>query len=236
MKAIMFDFDGTLTSESSNVWKAIWKELGYDTGDNSYFRELYWKFMTKNITHQQWCDLTCEAFCKKSMKESDLIHIAERMKLINGAEDTFKVLKDKGYSLNIISGNIDTVINKVLGDNLKYFDYINSNNLIFDENGFLLGIKGTKYDFETKANFIREYSKKTNINANDICFVGNGKNDEWAHLSGCKTLCINPYNTDELNQTKWHKVIKRVDNLTEILPYVCENSEIMFSDSCICKL
>jgi len=235
MKAVMFDFDGTLTSKSTNIWKSIWKELGFDTSDNSYFRKLYWQFMTKDITHQQWCDLTCDAFCEKDMKKSDLINVAKQVDLINGAEDTFKILKEKGYSLNIISGNIKNVIYNVLGDKVKYFDSINSNNLEFDEDGFLIGIKGTNYDFEGKARFISEFSAKTGVNANEIYFVGNGKNDEWAHLSGCKTICINPDDTDELNQTKWHKVIKQVNDLTQILPYVCEKSEVESSGACICK-
>ena len=32
MKAVIFDFDGTLTERRGNLWKRIWKELGHDIG------------------------------------------------------------------------------------------------------------------------------------------------------------------------------------------------------------
>ena len=31
MKAVIFDFDGTLTEKKGNLWKRIWKELDWDT-------------------------------------------------------------------------------------------------------------------------------------------------------------------------------------------------------------
>jgi FMN phosphatase YigB (HAD superfamily) len=51
----------------------------------------------------------------------------------------------------------------------------------------------------------------------EICFVGNGDNDEYAHLSGCKTICINPEETDGNNKTLWHTTLNNVTNLTQLL-------------------
>ena len=39
MKAVFFDFDGTLTCKSPNIWKSIWEELGYDTGAGSEYKK-----------------------------------------------------------------------------------------------------------------------------------------------------------------------------------------------------
>lgn len=218
MNAVMFDFDGTLTYKSPNIWKAIWQNLGYDTGSGSYFSQLFIRFMTNDISHQKWCDLTCEAFRERNLKLEMLKPIISEIKLIEGAEETFKILKSSGISLHIVSGNFDMVMREVLGDKVKYFDSINGNKINFDSNGNVISIKGTNYDFEGKAMFINEYKEKTGTNATNICFVGNGDNDEWAHLSGCKTICINPENTDISDTTKWHSALQNVTNLQQVLP------------------
>lgn len=219
-KSVFFDFDGTLTYKSPNIWKAIWKKCGYDTGKGSYFSQLYVRFLTHEISHQEWCDLTCEKFIEAKFTENDLFEIADSMNTIDGLTHTLETLKSCGYSLHIISGSIDSVIKHVLGDNAKYFDSISANSMQFDNNGYLTYIQGTNYDFEGKATFINEYKEKTGVPAENLTFVGNGDNDEWAHLSGCKTICINPENTDNTNTTMWHKSISDVTNISKLLPLI----------------
>ena len=221
MKTVIFDFDGTLTIKGANIWKSIWQNLGYDIGKGSFYRLLFSSFIDNRISHQDWCDLTCKAFQEKEMTKDLLLKIAGEVQLLQGAEDVFKVLKSKGYSLHIVSGNIQEVITLVLGENVKYFDSINANKLHFDESGKLTQIEGTNYDFEGKAKFVEEFKEKTDTDAKDIIFVGNGGNDEWVHFSGCKTLCINPDDAESTNQTKWHKVLDNVRDLRQIIPEIC---------------
>ncbi len=224
MKAIIFDFDGTLTYKSRNVWKAIWQDLGYDTSKESYFAKIYMAFIRKEISHQKWCDLTCEKFKEKNMDISILNNIAKEMRLINGFYQGIKNLHDNGYSLHIVSGCISGVIKNVIGDeNLKYFDSINGNIMNFDEDGYLENVVGTKYDFEGKALFIEEFKAKTGCKPEDIIFVGNSNNDEWAHKSGCKTVCINPENTCSTNRNVWHNVVENSNDLRDVLPCILNN-------------
>ena len=42
-KAIVFDFDGTLTKKDQNIWKMLWEKCGYDTGPKSLYVNLYIK-------------------------------------------------------------------------------------------------------------------------------------------------------------------------------------------------
>src|SRR5574344_656081 len=154
MKAVVFDFDGTLTYKSRNVWKAIWQDLGYDISKESYFAQIYMEFIRKEISHQKWCDLTCEKFRDKNMDISVLKNIAKEMRLINGFDEAIKNLHNMGYSLHIVSGCISDVIKSVIGnENLKYFDSINANVMNFDEDVYLDNVVGTKYDSEVKALF-----------------------------------------------------------------------------------
>ena len=73
MPAIVFDFDGTLTYDSPNIWKRLWKDLGYSTGTGSYFSCLFIQFMLGKINHKEWCDLSCEEFMKKGHSFKDYI-------------------------------------------------------------------------------------------------------------------------------------------------------------------
>ena len=59
--------------------------------------------------------------------------------------------------------------------------------------------------------------KKHHLNSSEMFFVGNGDNDEWAHKSGCKTICIYPENTDHTDRVKWKSSIPVCTNLTQIL-------------------
>jgi len=45
-------------------------------------------------------------------------------------------------------------------------------------------------------------------------------NDKFAHLSGARTLCVNPRFIDPFNKTQWTHQIKKMDSLKEILPYI----------------
>ena len=218
-KAVFFDFDGTLTETGPNIWQEIWIALGFTLGKDSEHQKQLDEFLSKKITYQEWCNKTLACYKQKGMNVKILNKIARKIKLLPGATNLFKELNANGYKLHIISGNIVDVIEFVLGENAKYFDSINANDFVFDKNGMLTNIIGTKYDCEGKAKFIEEYIAKTGANPKELYFIGNGFNDEWAHLAGCKTICVNPDDTDETNATKWHKVLN-ISNLTELLHYI----------------
>ena len=61
--------------------------------------------------------------------------------------------------------------------------------------------------------------------AENIYFIGNSDNDEWAYTTGCKTICINPDKTDGNNVKVWHKTIDKLENLTQILPLITNKEE-----------
>ncbi|MBQ8206388.1 MAG: HAD-IB family phosphatase [Bacilli bacterium] len=215
MKAVVFDFDGTLTEKKGNLWKRIWKELGHSVDENSYYMSLLNKFMSGNLTHRDWCVLTLKAFQEKGFAKQKLYEIINDMTLIQGAEDLIKHLYSQGIELHIVSGNIISVIEKVLGDNKQYISSIKANEFVFDENGYITEIIGTKYDHEGKATFILELCKSKGYKPSEVLFIGNSINDEWVYKSGARTLCVNPDETKIDNKTIWNKVIY-TDNLLDL--------------------
>lgn len=218
-RAVVFDFDGTLTSGKTNrtTWESIWSKLGYDVSE---CQQLHLKFNHHEIDHPQWCQLTEDKFKQRSLHRDDVEMIAKKIRLLPGVYETFEALQQKDIKIYIVSGSILLVIQRVLGNLFQYVDGIRANQFFFDERGFLTRIVGTKYDFEGKADFISEMAADLQISPRDVLFVGNSVNDQFAYQSGARTLCINPKLTDITNNSVWNECITECKNLQEILPYI----------------
>ena len=221
MKAIVFDFDGTLTKKSHEIWEKIWKEL--DAEDVDY--KLYLKYKNKEIDYIEWCKEIETEYIKRGFNEKMLFHISNGIELMDNLEETLKILKNSGYSLYIVSGGIDKVIYNKLGSLVDYFDGITCCRFNFDSIGNLVSIVPTKYEDEGKKLFIEEYCEKFHVNPNDIFFVGNGNNDEYVYLSGCNTICLNPgKNTSHKDNKIWNKVLMNTTNMKDILSFIKHNN------------
>lgn len=218
-RAVIFDFDGTLTSGKTirTTWESIWSSLDYDV---KCCQELHLRFNRNEITHAEWCKLTEQCFRKRNLHREMVDKIASGIHLLKGVKATFQELQKRDIKIYIVSGSILSVIRSVLGSNYQYIDGIKANQFRYNESGFLTEIIGTKYDFEGKASFISEVAAELKISTKDILFVGDSINDQFAYISGAKTLCINPKLTDITNRTIWNDCIPICRDLREILPYV----------------
>lgn len=219
-KAIVFDFDGTLTHPEmgeETTWEKIWLKLGYSINECA---ELHQQFSRALISHKKWCEITEEKFKRKELTQSILDEIANEMYLIDGVHETLDRLKKAGVRLYICSGSIERVINVVLGKSRIYFDEIKSNKLNFSQNGLLDRIIGTKFDFEGKSNYLTQIAMENEIQPYEILFIGNSLNDEWAHQSGALTLCVNPRLTNPNQHIQWTYSIRTMNNLNQISNFV----------------
>lgn len=221
VKAIVFDFDGTLSRcnvpDLHSTWELIWKELGYKVSD---CHDLYKRFKANEFKHQEWCDKTCRAFQKKEMSPDKLRDVAQYFELYDGVKDVLDNLKQDGIKLYLISGSIVQLIQYIWdGDIYKYFDDIKANIFRF-ENDKLIEIVGTKYDFEGKAEFIRNIYRNEKLNSpGEILFIGNSDNDEFAYKSGAQTLCVNPRLVNPNNKKIWHESLRFTD-YKELLDFI----------------
>ncbi len=218
-QAIIFDFDGTLTTCKANrtTWEYIWTKLGYDVSMCQYYHK---QFDEKKITHPEWCSITEKYFKDRDMNLQILKEIATEIKLMPGIEKFLSLMREHDIKLYIVSGSIFHVIRYALGPYFSYFDGIKANQFFFNDDDKLLKIVGTAYDFEGKSEYIKMISHELRIDTYSILFVGNSLNDEYAYRSGAKTLCINPKLTDFNNKTIWHNCLERCHDLNEIFPFL----------------
>lgn len=219
IKAVVFDFDGTLTKDNvgKTTWESLWVSLGYTVQD---CQSLHRKFDRNEISHAEWCQLTEEKFKERSLHRETVEQIVAKMHLLKGVRRTFRELRKRDIKIYIVSGSILLVVQTALGNLCQYVDRIQANQFIFNEAGFLTQIIGTQYDFEGKSKFIKEVAHELNVSTQDVLFIGNSSNDRFAYQSGAKTLCINPKTTDPSNTEVWNGCIQSCDDLYDIIDYI----------------
>ncbi len=221
-KVVVFDFDGTLTKTPNNYssWQLIWLHLGYKLEDCGRYHR---KYVNKELTHQEWCDVTADQFIRKGLSACHVEEISKKITLVEGTIDTLNIIKERGVKLYICSGAIDDVIDNVFMDNKNFFEDISCNKFTYDKQGRLKSIQGTQYDFEGKAKYIAKIIEENGIQPEECLFVGNSDNDIWAHQSGAKTLVVNPHKITGMNRTEWKYYLEEMVDLHEILPFIFPN-------------
>lgn len=222
MKTIIFDFDGTLTKKSNEIWRRIWTRLDAVDIDDM----LYNKFINEEISYTQWCDEIEKEFKKRKLNTKMMDELISDIEMMDNLEETLIMLKKEGYELRILSGGIDYVITSLLKDNIKYFSDIRCSKFHFNEIGELTKIEDTDSDEEGKARYILNHIENTNSSPKDIIFVGNGHNDRYVSQTGCHTICINPNGTNHKDKDIWHNYIKDSKDLKDILKVINKIKEV----------
>ena len=180
MKTIIFDFDGTLTKKSNEIWRKIWEKIDATDIDDM----LYSRFSNGELTYTEWCKEIEKEYIKRRLTSHMIDEIIENFEMMDNLEETLKALKEKGYDLRILSGGINYVIYSLLKDNKKYFSDIRCGKFFFDENGNFIKMEDTDSDEEGKARYILNHIKETNSKPEEVIFIGNGHNDRFVSQSG----------------------------------------------------
>lgn len=220
MKAVIFDFDGTLTKskKGSNCWRRIWEYID----DIEYDDMLYNQFVENKIDEKQWFDLIIKRYAQKNVTNLTLSKISDSIEMLDDSFNVLKAIYEKDIKIFVLSGGVKQLIENVLKREnvLKYITSIEAYDFLFDDNGKLTNYKSPIHNLENKCEYIEIIKQTYNLTSEeDILFIGNGKNDETAYQSGVMTLCINPDDADYENKEKWKHTIKNCSSLKEILSY-----------------
>lgn len=110
----------------------------------------------------------------KGASVEDIKKLADEMKLMDGAEDAIKGLKDNGYEIAVISGSFDLIANP-LKEKLD-LDYLFTNTLE-EEDGKLTGEVSGPLVEGSKADVLKEIIADNDISVDECVAVGDGAND-----------------------------------------------------------
>ena len=134
---------------------------------------------------------------------------------MTGARDTIGFLKDSGVKTAIVSAGIDVLANKVSKE--LGIDYVFSNGVKCDENGFLTGEGILNVKLMYKDETIKQISKKEGISLDKIAAVGNSCFDiPMLEISGLG-IAFNP--ADECVSESADIVVEG-DDLSKVIPAI----------------
>ncbi len=217
-KIAVFDFDGTLTKSKAggNCWRYVWEKIGKTNRDE----ELYDQFARGDFDTAEWTARVIAEYRQNGVTKNVVDEIGSKLVLREGVEEVFSFLKANNVKIYIFSGGIKGMIESCLGNNLRFVDGVECEDLIYDENGLVYGTASPEFDTENKYFFIQELVKRLKVAPDEIFFMGNGRNDETAHRSGARTLCVNPDKTNPYDKNCWDFYIENIENMQQILPFI----------------
>lgn len=110
----------------------------------------------------------------KGTSVDDIKKLVENLPLMDGAEETIKELKKRGYKIATITGNFEIVTNRLKELD---FDYVFCN-VLHEEDGKLTGeISGPLVMEDSKAVILQKIMDMEKLSADECAAVGDGAND-----------------------------------------------------------
>lgn len=207
IKLVVFDVDGTLTQHSS-VWWRLHELFGTTKEGRVYFDQ----YFSGEINYQQWADY--DAALWKGQPLDRVMEVVHNTHLVEGAEETIKILKEHGIKTAILSGGLD-----IMADDIARrvgIDYVLTNKLIHS-NGYLTGTVENVIGWAEKAKFIHKIFNHFSVSSTETAFVGDGRNDMSVFSVVGLSIAFNPTEKDVADAAN---VVITENDLRAILPYV----------------
>lgn len=167
IKLIAFDLDNVLLDG-----EAI-DEIGKLMGVEKEISALTKKAMEGDLNFET--SLKKRVSLLKGASLDDVKKVIANIPLMEGAEETIKVLKQRGYKIATITGNVEIVAQRLKDElNLDYAFY----NILHEKDGILTGeVSGPLLVEGSKADILQELLDTEKISAEDCAAVGDGAND-----------------------------------------------------------
>lgn len=223
-KAVVFDLDGTLVRGNGFTfsWERIWTKLNFAKGVRQELRSAYRLRAESSdaeriAAYQAWCQEAANRFRTRGLTRTRLQEIAADLSLTLNCREALTTLRNAGFVTAVVSGGVNTFLEDVFPDFRTYFDFAFINELTFDGNGVVFGVRATAYDFEGKANALAEVCERAGCGLDESVFVGDQFNDETIMLKAGLAIAYPPGDTVALDSS--HVAITD-DDLTRILTHV----------------
>jgi len=212
-KLIVFDVGGVLVKERS-CWVTVRMGLGQSVIRKcAALRRKY--FSSKTMSYENWAKEDVKLWGNVNLKE--IKKILDKVLLTNGAKETCKTLKNKGYSLAIISTGLNVLVERVKKElNIDYAFY----NGLYEKNRKLLVKVNVSLDKNPKDKILRKLIKKLRIKKEDVVVVGDNEDDRSMMKLAGFSIVFNPdYKKSKMARKTADLVIRKRD-LREILKYL----------------
>lgn len=171
LKLVVFDLNETLISE--NTWMELNLAMGVKPEEDEQFMRWYEEGVISYEEGQRFLE---KIYRLRGHGNKEKMIGAMKYSFRPGAEDLIEYLHSKGYTVALLSGAIDLLVEKVAGE-VKIDLHGAHNQLEFDENGMFKRIICDGDDADFKLKKTREFAKSLGIEMNQIVCVGDSYND-----------------------------------------------------------
>lgn len=211
-KLIVFDVDGVLVNKRSS-WIVVHQGLGKTVVNKcSRLRKKY--LNSQKMTYEDWVKEDIKLWGKVSLKK--IKKILDKVPLMKGAEETCKILKEKGYLLAMISTGINFLIERI-GKKLN-FGYLLCNQIYKKKSKLLVKIN-VSLDQKTKDKVLKNLVRKIRLKKKNIIAIGDDDDDYPMMKLARFSILFNPNPSKSTLAKKKANVVIKSKNLQDVLRY-----------------
>ncbi len=199
---IIFDLNKTLIKETS------WYEFNMAMGVTQQEDEVLYKLGPEkegSITYQEWIGILTKIILKRGKASRQAIEkVILDYHFANGAKEVVNDLQARGFTVAIISGSFNLVVDDVahkLGVEHAY----NNAYLVFDRDEMLEDIVLTWDDLRYKPLLVQSVCRRFGVHPKDVYYVADGDND--AEIFG-ETIGVAVTHKDDIHEPWKQKALK----------------------------
>jgi phosphoserine phosphatase len=172
IELVCFDLNKTLIEETT--WDDLNVALGMTVGEDQYYLN---EFNAGKIAYKEWVEILLEIYKTRGKANLDTVsRSVSKYTYKQGAKEIIAYLKSEGYSIALISGSIDILVDMVAKE--LGIEMAEANNIfVFDENNLLKEIATFDEDDLAKLRHLESFCRKLGIALTQCACIGDGDND-----------------------------------------------------------
>lgn len=171
-KLIVFDLNKTLIEE--NTWQDLNLAMGVSQAEDDVL--VAWG-QEGIISDAEGQDILCRIYRERGNPTRERItDIIWKYQYRPEAKETIKKLKELGFTIALISGSMDILVEHVAKE-LGIQHWASNNRFIFDDTNVLLRIETEDNDYIYKVRQLEKLCKELGLHVTDSVCVGDGAND-----------------------------------------------------------
>lgn len=171
-KLIVFDLNKTLIEE--NTWLNLNLAMGVTRAEDDIL--MAWG-QEGIISDSEGQALLCSIYqTRGNPTRTNITEIISNYHYLPEAQETVKELREQGFTLALISGSIDLLVEHVATE-LGIQHWTSNNRFVFDDNDVLQKIETEDNDSVYKVNQLERLCNQIGIDVKEAMCVGDGDND-----------------------------------------------------------
>jgi HAD superfamily phosphoserine phosphatase-like hydrolase len=171
---IAFDLNKTLVKENS------WYDLNLAMGITSQEDELLYRLSPEGegiLTYAEWIDILARLMKARGKASRENIEkVILNFNYLDGAKETIKAMKDRGFMVGLITGALSPIAEKVAKDLTMDFVYCNAR-MEFGNDNMLKAVRLQGEYFAVKVDAVTDLHQR-HPDVQEVYYVADGDTDE----------------------------------------------------------